>query len=309
MNNYSDEIKDKIKKFSSEPGRIFGLVYPYILIVIMILGTYYVLHLNDSARLKVNPPLPDSTVQKDLSVVQSRTIPPIDVNLISEPTPELIAKGKSIFNTTCTSCHGEDGKGKGPASVGLNPPPRNFTSKTGWKNGQKLSQIFTTLQEGIPGSAMAPYELLTPEEKFGLAHYIRTTFVPDPPKDAPDDLTSLDQLYNLSKGKEIPAQIPVAAAENFILKESDIRNQNFTRIMGMISNSENEEGAVIFNKVVTNKSKVIASLTVNNSWKENEQTFVNFISLNVNQNGFGGQVFNLRRDEWSKLYNYFTRIF
>jgi mono/diheme cytochrome c family protein len=31
-----------------------------------------------------------------------------------------------IFASRCTTCHGPEGKGDGPASAGLTPPPRNF---------------------------------------------------------------------------------------------------------------------------------------------------------------------------------------
>lgn len=309
MSKYSEEIKEKIKKFSEEPGRIFGLTYPFVLVIITIIGFYYVSHLNDSARQSVNPAIPDSTVQGDIPVVQPRTIPPVDITKIGEATPELINKGKSLFQANCTSCHGEEGKGNGPASTGLNPPPRNFTSKNGWKNGPKLTQIFTTLQEGITGSAMVAYELLTPEEKFSIAHYIRNTFVPDPPKDSPDDFSALDQLYNLSKGKEIPAQIPVNSAEKIVLRENDPRIQNITRIVGEISGYQNDEGKVIFSRVIDNKFKAVSFLLLSENWKASEKNFMNYLALNVNQNGFNGEVFNLKKDELNKLYGFVTKVF
>lgn len=308
MKNYSEELRDKIKKFSSEPGRVFGLVYPYILTLIVILGFFYVMHMNDSARQKVMPAMPDSTVQKDLQVVQAKTIPPVDLTKASVTSPDLIAKGEAIYINSCSSCHNEQGDGKGPASTGLNPPPRNFTSKSGWKNGQKVTEIFKTLQDGIPGSAMIAYELLTPEQKICLAHYIRATFIPDPPKDAPDDFTALDQLYGLSKGKEIPAQIPVTQAENIILSENDVKTQQFTLVMGMLSQSSSDEAGRLFNRITTNKARAVSALTVDLSWKGSEQAFINFVTQNVNQNGFSGSVFNLKREEWDILYKYMSGI-
>lgn len=307
MKNYSEEVKDKLKKFAAEPSRIFGLVYPYILTIILILGFFYVMHLNDSARQKVMPAIPDSTVQKELQVVQARTIPPFDLKKAAEPSTDLIEKGKAIYINSCSSCHNEQGDGKGPASTGLNPPPRNFTSKNGWKNGQKITQIFTTIQEGIPGTAMIAYELLTPEEKFGLAHYIRTTFVTDPPKDAPEDFATIDQLYGLSKGKEIPAQIPVAKAENFILAENNLKTQNFTRVMGLLSELSND-GGKLFSRITINKAKAVSALIVDQSWKGSEQAFINFVTKNINQNGFSGNVFNLKREEWNTVYQYISGI-
>jgi mono/diheme cytochrome c family protein len=36
------------------------------------------------------------------------------------------AQAEDIFKNRCTPCHGPQGKGDGPASKGLTPPPRNF---------------------------------------------------------------------------------------------------------------------------------------------------------------------------------------
>lgn len=37
------------------------------------------------------------------------------------------AQAQEIFANRCTPCHGASGKGDGPASKGLTPPPRNFS--------------------------------------------------------------------------------------------------------------------------------------------------------------------------------------
>jgi mono/diheme cytochrome c family protein len=302
-------VKDKFEQVKSQPGKVFGLLYPFIFIIITVICFIYVFNLQYIARQNVNPPIPDSTSQKDLQIVQAKTIPPIDITKVSIPSPELLEKGKNIFTSVCSSCHGMEGKGNGPASTGLNPSPRNFTSKLGWKNGPKLTQIFQTLQDGIPGSAMASYEYLTPEEKFGLAHYIRTTFVPDPPKDSPDDLKDLDQLYNLSKGKEIPAQIPIADAVKFVISENDSVSQNITRLMRNDALDQNDPGAQVFSKVSRNKLKALVSLSRNLKWKQDEKLFIDNIVYNIKQNGFTGDVYNLSSNQWNDLYNYLNRLF
>ena len=98
-------------------------------------------------------------------MVQARTVPPVDIFKMKEPTDELIQKGKELYTTNCASCHNTTGAGGGPASAGLNPAPRNFTSPDGWKNGQNFSAIYTTLEEGIEGSAMISYNFLNPAGK------------------------------------------------------------------------------------------------------------------------------------------------
>jgi mono/diheme cytochrome c family protein len=39
----------------------------------------------------------------------------------------LIAWGQEVFVLRCASCHGEDGKGNGPAAAALKVPPANLT--------------------------------------------------------------------------------------------------------------------------------------------------------------------------------------
>ena len=46
------------------------------------------------------------------------------------PGPLLLAaeNGPTLYKNHCVGCHGESGKGDGPAAVGLNPKPKDFTN-------------------------------------------------------------------------------------------------------------------------------------------------------------------------------------
>ena len=308
MYDFNKIIKSKFQELKNDPGKIFGLTYPYVFIIITIIGFLYIFNLNYIARQHVIPPLPDTTVSADLPMMQAKNIPPVDIAKIGESTPDLLAKGNKIFTTVCISCHGEAGKGDGPAGASLNPKPRNFTSKDGWKNGTKLTQIYKTLQDGIPGSGMASYEYLTPEEKFGLAHFIRTSFVANPPKDSPGDLAALDQIYNLSKGTQIPAQIPVSAAAKFIVSENDSRVQNISGALRTIAGNISDPAAKIFDKITDNKFRALVSIERSADWKQNQQLFINSVVNNVNVNGFNRQVFNLSVDDWDLLHSYLKSV-
>ena len=142
--NYKD-IFDEIKQ---NPGMLFGLFYPYILVIILAIGIYYLANEANVAQQKVPPLTAQPVIITDLTLQQPKVIPPVDINLISVPNPELIALGSEVYKTNCASCHGNEGTGTGLASVGLNPAPRNFTNHDGWKNGETISGIYTTLQEG-----------------------------------------------------------------------------------------------------------------------------------------------------------------
>jgi caa(3)-type oxidase subunit IV len=101
--------------------------------------------------------------------------------------PELVARGKELYVLNCASCHGNEGKGDGPAAAALVPHPRNFTDLAGWKNGRKPTMVFKTLKEGIPGSSMASFATLPSDDRWALTHYVVSLNAAAPDKDTPDD--------------------------------------------------------------------------------------------------------------------------
>ncbi len=45
-------------------------------------------------------------------------------------TPASIDRGRQLYKVNCTSCHGDQGRGDGPAAAAYNPKPRNHTDAT-----------------------------------------------------------------------------------------------------------------------------------------------------------------------------------
>jgi mono/diheme cytochrome c family protein len=308
MKDYISGIKNKIEGVTQNPGSVFGMLYPYIIVVGLAIGIYYVKNLDNISRQSVPPVLPDTTVVSDLVVKNAMNVPPIKIMEVKNPTPELLSEGEKLFKTNCASCHGENGTGGGPASMGLNPAPRNFTSKDNWKNGTKLSNIYTTLQEGLPPSAMISYDFLLPQQKFALAHYIRTNFIPNPDNDSDDDLQALDATFNLSAGLQLPAQIPVKSAEFLIIEENHSANTKVDTLLSEINNYKSENGYTVFTKVAKNKKTAMSFLVKNSGWRQNESSFINLVVNNINQNGFNGSVFILKNEEWSSLYSFMIKL-
>ncbi len=103
-------------------------------------------------------------------------------------TPELVEHGKSLFTVQCASCHGEAGKGNGPAAAALTPRPRDFTDTGHWKNGRKPTMVFKTLKEGLPPSAMASYATLPVDDRWALTHYV-LSLAPSPLQDEAGDFS------------------------------------------------------------------------------------------------------------------------
>lgn len=64
------------------------------------------------------------------------------------------AGGQAIYVANCATCHGEGGRGDGPAAVGLEPPPADLTDGV-WVTGDgSLPAIVNVVANGSPGTAM-----------------------------------------------------------------------------------------------------------------------------------------------------------
>jgi mono/diheme cytochrome c family protein len=78
----------------------------------------------------------------------------------AEPPPPNAAAAavedpKEVFKTRCVMCHGENGKGDGPASAALNPKPRNYTDPT-WQKSVTDDQIKKTITGGGASVGKSP---------------------------------------------------------------------------------------------------------------------------------------------------------
>lgn len=103
---------------------------------------------------------------------------PADVDVSKVPNPwvatkDLEAHGRKVFVTNCAMCHGQDGKGDGPAGASLNPKPRNFVEGK-WKQGGSSADLYKTLVTGIPGSSMVSFKSLPKVDRWSLVAYIRS---------------------------------------------------------------------------------------------------------------------------------------
>jgi caa(3)-type oxidase subunit IV len=137
-----------------------------------------------------------------------------------EATPEVLAHGKELFATNCASCHGAEGHGDGPASAALNPKPRNFTQDAGWKNGRKITGIFKTLREGIPGSGMPSFASIPAEDRWTLSNYVSSLGPNGIQAANAADFTSVgvDPTKDAGGSDEAPS-IPVDQAISTLVKE------------------------------------------------------------------------------------------
>ena len=89
------------------------------------------------------------------------------------------AAGKTVYIAQCLSCHGNAGKGDGPASKDLNPKPRDLGAAN--VTAQTDGALFWKLTEGR--KPMPSFEkLITEDERWHVINYIRTFATAPPPK-------------------------------------------------------------------------------------------------------------------------------
>ncbi len=88
--------------------------------------------------------------------------------------------GAEAYQMYCSACHGVNGDGKGPAAIGLRPPPRNFhqgkfkfaaVAAGQLPNDEDLRRI---IKGGLHGTAMLPWAEVPDRDILAIIQYIKT---------------------------------------------------------------------------------------------------------------------------------------
>jgi mono/diheme cytochrome c family protein len=107
---------------------------------------------------------------------------PIQVPAETAVNLDSLKHGKELFTKLeCFKCHGEQGRGDGPAAASLtdnnNQPihPFDFESGTRFKCGTTNSDLFKIFMTGLDGTPMPSFsDVIKPAEAWDLVHYLRT---------------------------------------------------------------------------------------------------------------------------------------
>jgi mono/diheme cytochrome c family protein len=82
-----------------------------------------------------------------------------------------MSEAKGLYIANCAPCHGDKGRGDGPAAAGLNPRPADHSSSA--VQGESDGALFWKLSEGR--APMPAYKkIFTDQQRWELINYIRT---------------------------------------------------------------------------------------------------------------------------------------
>lgn len=93
---------------------------------------------------------------------------------IPAATKEQLVIGKKIYTKSCVACHGESGKGDGPAAAAFQQKPADFTDPEHSKFYSDMGRMHI-IKKGSKDTPMAGWEGVLNEEEIQSVHaYIRS---------------------------------------------------------------------------------------------------------------------------------------
>jgi cytochrome c oxidase cbb3-type subunit I/II len=87
-------------------------------------------------------------------------------------------RGRTVYEKYCVGCHGESGRGDGPAARFLDPLPRDFQSgkfkfrSTAFGEAPLEADLMRTVTCGLPGSSMPGFPLVPEIQRREVVRYV-----------------------------------------------------------------------------------------------------------------------------------------
>jgi mono/diheme cytochrome c family protein len=92
---------------------------------------------------------------------------------------DIVGRKNGLYREHCVHCHGISGDGMGPTAAFLNPYPRDyrpgkFKFKSTWRDAKPThADLVKVLHEGVAGTSMPSFALLSTAQVDALAEYVR----------------------------------------------------------------------------------------------------------------------------------------
>ena len=90
-----------------------------------------------------------------------------------------IEAGKKVYADNCSDCHGEEGKGDGPAAPYAGDPPPSNLADGEWKHGSSDGEIFVVIRDGVEGTGMKDFvKDIKPTDMWHVVNYVKSLSKP-----------------------------------------------------------------------------------------------------------------------------------
>ncbi len=153
-----------------------------------------------------------------------------------------LERGRAIYDSTCSTCHGASGRGDGPAGVGLTPPPGNLADAQAREASSPLD-FYRRITIGVAGTAMAPFEVtLSVGDRWAVARYASTLRLPPAEGSVPAALRAFGASARMSDREVLAALGPGAtlarvAAVRAITAAADVSAAVFSAVRARLDSA------------------------------------------------------------------------
>jgi len=171
----------------------------------------------DSAMPSWEERLSEEEIWKIILFIQKSATEMNRLASATAPEPSL-ERGQAVYREKCVHCHGETGKGDGPAAKRTSPRPRNFTKgqfkirSTPFGKIPTDQDLMAMLERNYSGTSMPSWKLLPEKDRESLVLYIKSLskkfqkFIdrkkkhqvikaPNPPEPTPELLAAGEELF------------------------------------------------------------------------------------------------------------------
>ena len=122
------------------------------------------------------------------------------------------------FQTLCARCHGENGNGKGPNAIYLDPAPRDLTRAEFMSTKPQL-RLVSSIRDGVAGTSMPPWgKTLSDAQIQGVVDFVWSQYVKGKPRQI--------------KARKLPDTNPVAMSADSVHRGEGIFLQRCTGCHG-----------------------------------------------------------------------------
>ena len=142
----------------------------------------------------VNNKAPTSEIAATAGTLRWAVIGAYHVTVAPRAAPDLKV-GAALYQSTCASCHGAEGRGDGLAGAKLDPAPSNFHEADRMAQ-RSVYGLYNTITLGVKSTAMASFGQLAEGERWALAFHVAGV------GSTPEDRARGEKLWKDGKGRQ-----------------------------------------------------------------------------------------------------------